>query len=285
MTPKPDNRPDDPHEKRGKTDKARKRDKKVPSPAQADPLPASADPLAAEIDRLVAGEHPDPHHILGRHGSVIRARRPDAAAMRVLFPDGSASEMKQVHDGGVFEAEVMGSEDGYQLEAEYPGGQTVVFDDPYRFWPTVGELDVHLLGEGRHRRLWRVLGAQWRQHQGVAGVSFSVWAPTARAARVVGDFNLWDGRVHPMRSLGASGIWELFVPGVQPGTRYKYELLTREGQVHWAREAEVNSRRIGVEPGNPQFAVPRGAKLFQVDAEENLPEVIKTQDIARAVIK
>ena len=246
MTPKPGKRPDD-HpgdgpgdrapaaspdkaDKAGKAGKSRKRDKEQEAATQSSPA-AGADPLAEQIERLVAGEHPDPHSLLGRHGSVIRARRPDAVAMRVVFADASAAEMKRVHDGGVFEAEVMGGEDGYRLEAEYPGGATVLFDDPYRFWPTLGELDLHLLGEGRHRRLWRVLGAHRREHQGVEGVSFSVWAPNARAARAIGEFNLWDGRVHPMRSLGSSGIWELFVPGVEAGTRYKYELLTREGQL------------------------------------------------------
>jgi 1,4-alpha-glucan branching enzyme len=220
VTPKPE-KPGRP-EKGDKADKATKRGKRAAP---------SADDVASEIERLVAGEHSDPHRVLGRHGSVIRARRPDAVAVRVLFPEGTASEMKQVHDGGVFEADVTGGEDGYRLEAEYEGGVITVGEDPYRFWPTLGELDLHLLGEGRHRRLWQALGAHAREHGGVAGVSFAVWAPNARAARVVGDFNLWDGRVHPMRSLGSSGVWELFVPGVEPGARYKYELLTREASL------------------------------------------------------
>ena len=103
--------------------------------------------------------------------------------------------------------------------------------DPAEFPPTLGELDLYLLGEGRHRDMWRVLGAHVREHQGVHGVSFAVWAPNARAVRVVGDFNGWDGRVHPMRSLGSSGVWELFVPGVEPGARYKYELETANGHL------------------------------------------------------
>ncbi|MER3453394.1 MAG: 1,4-alpha-glucan branching enzyme, partial [Acidimicrobiia bacterium] len=102
--------------------------------------------------------------------------------------------------------------------------------DPYRFWPTLGEFDLHLIGEGRHRRLWECLGAHLREHQGVRGVSFAVWAPNARSVRVVGDFNGWDGRCHPMRVLGSSGVWELFMPGVGPGTRYKYEVVGRDGR-------------------------------------------------------
>src|SRR5438477_5219676 len=181
--------------------------------ARSQPSPPP-DPLVGEIDRLVAGEHENPHNVLGRHGPVIRARRPDALAMRVLLPDGSRAEMKQVHDGGVFEADVSGADQGYRLEADYAGGVVTDFDDPYRFWPTLGDLDLHLLGEGRHRRLWRVLGAHARVHQGDAGTSFAVWAPNARSVRVVGGFNQWDGRVNALRSLGSSGIWASFVPGV-----------------------------------------------------------------------
>jgi 1,4-alpha-glucan branching enzyme len=105
---------------------------------------------------------------------------------------------------------------------------TYRYDDAYRSWPTLGELDLHLFGEGRHRRLWEVLGAHPRVHDGMAGVSFAVWAPNARAVRVVGDWNFWDGRVHPMRSLGSSGVWELFIPGVTAGSRYKFELVSAE---------------------------------------------------------
>ena len=110
--------------------------------------------------------------------------------------------------------------------------------------PTLGEVDLFLIGEGRHRRLWEVLGSHVRAHEGVEGTSFAVWAPNARAARVVGDWNGWDGRSDPMRPLGVSGVWELFVPGIGPGARYKYELETREGLLRlkadpMARQCEV----------------------------------------------
>ena len=104
-------------------------------------------------------------------------------------------------------------------------------DDPYRFLPTLGELDLHLIGEGTHERLWEVLGAHPRSIEGVAGVAFAVWAPNARSVRVVGDFDRWDGRLFPMRSLGASGVWELFVPGIGPGELYKYEVLGADGKL------------------------------------------------------
>ena len=92
-------------------------------------------------------------------------------------------------------------------------------------------MDLHLAGEGRHEELYAKLGAHVIEHQGVRGTAFAVWAPSARSVSVVGDFNSWDGRLHPMRSLGSSGIWELFLPGVEPGTRYKYEILTQAGEI------------------------------------------------------
>ena len=102
-------------------------------------------------------------------------------------------------------------------------------EDPYRFSPSLGELDLYLVREGNHQRLWRALGARPLHHQGVDGVAFAVWAPNARAVRVVGDWNGWDGRVHPMRNLGGTGVWELFVPCIGPGQRYKYELVDATG--------------------------------------------------------
>jgi 1,4-alpha-glucan branching enzyme len=190
----------------------------------------------AELERLVRFEHGNPHTVLGPHleveGLRVRAMRPGAVAMAVVLEDGSRVEMRRLHEAGVFSALVPGTDVvPYRLEVDYREGGTFVLEDPYRFWPTLGEVDLHLLGEGRHERLWEVLGAHPREHQGVAGTSFAVWAPNARAVRVVGDFNSWDGRVHPMRAMGASGVWELFVPGVEPGARYKFELLTRQGEV------------------------------------------------------
>jgi 1,4-alpha-glucan branching enzyme len=176
----------------------------------------------------------DPHAYLGAHpakdGVLIRAYRPDATSVRVL-PMGVELEPR---DGdGVFEGLVRGARLPleYELEVSYPCGDSYVLRDPYSFLPTVGELDVHLAGEGRHQELYERLGAHPREVDGVAGVSFAVWAPNAASASVVGDFNGWDGRLHPMRSLGASGIWEIFVPGVQAGTRYKFEIRTRAGKL------------------------------------------------------
>ncbi len=186
-----------------------------------------------ELELVVAGRHSDPHRVLGLHNGVVRAYRPDAAKMRIrLGPDGgTVVDMKMIHPAGLFEGRLDTDDDSviYELEAVYSRGteeSTYRFCDPYRSWPTLGDMDLHLFGEGRHHRLWEVLGAHCRVHEGMPGVSFAVWAPNARAVRVVGDWNFWDGRVHPMRSLGSSGVWELFIPGVEPGARYKYELVT-----------------------------------------------------------
>jgi 1,4-alpha-glucan branching enzyme len=204
------------------------------------PYPAHpAEPGASgrEVEQLVRREHPDPHHLLGAHpcngGVVVRAFRP--AAERILArPDGGEPfTLEQRHPAGLFE----GTLDGavlplrYELEVSYPDGNTFTLLDPYSFPPTVGELDVHLAAEGRHEDIYARLGAHVRELDGVAGTSFAVWAPSAKAVSVVGDFNSWDGRLHPMRSLGASGIWEIFLPGVEDGAAYKYEILTQSGEI------------------------------------------------------
>ncbi|MDP9007045.1 MAG: 1,4-alpha-glucan branching enzyme, partial [Actinomycetota bacterium] len=202
------------------------------------------------LDRLVAGEHPDPHQLLGPHRgeaetvTTVRGYRPDASDMALVLEDGTTHPMVRVHPGGVFSVQLPLEEVGaYRLDVGYPAGRFPI-DDPYRFWPTIGELDLHLFGEGRHEELWRMLGAHVRTHQGTRGTSFSVWAPSARSVRVVGDFNGWDGRVHPMRSLGSSGVWELFLPGVETGARYKFEILTPAGHLR----LKADPMAFGAEP-------------------------------------
>ncbi|MDQ1396632.1 MAG: 1,4-alpha-glucan branching enzyme, partial [Acidimicrobiaceae bacterium] len=185
-----------------------------------------------QIEQLVAGEHGDPHSVLGVHGTTVRAMRPETSGMAIELPDGTVVDMKQIHPAGVFEGELPSAElaSSYRLRADYGDAPSFLFDDPYKAWPTLGEVDLHLLGEGHHRELWKVLGAHHRCHQGVDGVSFAVWAPNAQSVRVVGDWNFWDGRVQPMRSLGSSGVWELFVPGVETGSKYKYEMVAADGR-------------------------------------------------------
>ena len=194
--------------------------------------------VVAEIERLVAGEHSDPHHVLGIHrvgsGFTVRAYRPGAQqmAMSVGREPGFTIPMIQVHEAGVFEGSIEAHEvPYYRILIGGQDGLTFELEDPYRFLPTLGELDTYLFSEGRHEQIFRFLGAHITDHQGVKGVAFAVWAPNALSVRVVGDFNSWDGRVHPMRVLGSSGVWELFIPDLQVGSRYKYEILTAERRI------------------------------------------------------
>jgi 1,4-alpha-glucan branching enzyme len=200
----------------------------------------AADPLAPperELRRLLAGHHHDPHRVLGAHPVpgrpgdwVVRGLHPGAASAEVLVGD-AALPMRRLRVEGLFAALVPGSDrpPAYRLRFRFPDGAALEGDDPYRFLPTVGELDLHLIGEGSHRKLWEVLGAHPRTVDGVAGVSFAVWAPNARRVSVVGEFNAWDGRVHPMRALGGSGVWELFVPGLGEWAIYRYEIAAPDG--------------------------------------------------------
>ncbi|MFD9126668.1 1,4-alpha-glucan branching enzyme [Kitasatospora sp. NPDC059571] len=188
----------------------------------------------AEVDRLVSGEHHDPHALLGAHavleGTAIRVLRPFAERVVVETDLGPAELTHQ--QSGLFTGLLAGREfPPYRLRVTYPGGEPLLQEDGYRASPSLGELDLHLISEGRHEQLWRVLGSHLRELDGVAGASFAVWAPNAVGVRLVGDFNHWDGTGHPMRSLGSSGIWELFVPGLGEGTTYKYEIRTRQGWV------------------------------------------------------
>lgn len=185
----------------------------------------------ADLDLLVDGAHGAPHDILGPHqhdGAVtVRTLRPLAQAVTVVMGD---QRFPMEHEyRGVWQVVLpLADIPDYKLDVEYDGN-TLPAEDPYRFLPTLGEVDLHLIGEGRHEQLWRVLGAHTHVydslHGPVEGTSFAVWAPNARGVRVVGDFNYWDGAGHPMRSLGSSGVWELFVPGVGNGTKYKFGVL------------------------------------------------------------
>ncbi|MCW5250193.1 1,4-alpha-glucan branching enzyme [Streptomyces sp. SHP 1-2] len=204
----------------------------VPSPAGA-PGAATAPPLdPADRGRLLSGSHHDPHALLGAHpaagGVAFRALRPFARGVSVVV--GGERHALAPEGDGLFSAVLpLPRVPGYTLVVAYEEGEHEVHD-PYRFLPALGELDLHLIGEGRHERLWRALGAEPMVHDGVAGTRFAVWAPNARGVRVAGDFAHWDGTAFPMRSLGSSGVWELFLPGVGEGTRYKFEIHSRYGQ-------------------------------------------------------
>jgi 1,4-alpha-glucan branching enzyme len=194
-----------------------------------------------EIERITAGQHHDPHSVLGAHpgpdGVVIRALRPMATSVTAVLDDGRRMPMTHVHQG-VFAVTVPDEKvPGYRIAATYPDTDSgEVRDDPYRYLPTLGEFDLYLISEGRHEELWRVLGSHVREIGQITGTSFAVWAPNALGVRITGDFNYWDGRGYPMRSLGGSGVWELFVPGVGDGTRYKYAICGPDGR--WREKAD-----------------------------------------------
>ncbi|WP_327144029.1 1,4-alpha-glucan branching protein GlgB [Nocardia sp. NBC_01327] len=186
---------------------------------------------------LAAGTHPDPHTVLGAHphpdGTILRVLRPHAET--VLARIGELDQPLEHIGHGVFEGVAPLHELwDYRIVTSYPGGRTVIDADGYRFLPTLGELDLHLLGEGRHERLWDVLGAHPRRYPTldgeVTGTSFAVWAPNARGVAVIGDFDGWSGNTAPMRRLGGSGVWEVFLPGIGAGTKYKYRVHGSDGR-------------------------------------------------------
>ena len=207
-------------------------------------------PLDPElVASLAEARHPRPHDHLGMHtladGCVLRAVRPLAESVVATLADGTSRELTHVAHG-LWQVHVQGAPQPYELEARYADGSVWQGDDPYRFTPTIGEVDLHLWAEGRHEQLWQVFGAHVRVHEGVAGTSFVVWAPRAHAVRVLGDFNDWNGARHALRRLSDSGVWELFVPGLGVGSVYKFELLTRSGA--WVTRADPMARYTEVPP-------------------------------------
>ncbi|MCC2316304.1 1,4-alpha-glucan branching protein GlgB [Cellulomonas xiejunii] len=223
---------------------------------------ATPSPVPVDLDTLrtvAAGAYYDPHAVLGPHvgdGAVtIRTLRPLADSVVVVTPDARVAAWHEVD--GIWCALVPGATvPDYRIEVTY-GTTTTIVDDPYRYLPTVQELDRHLVREGRHEQLWQVLGANVRSYSGlmgeVRGTSFAVWAPNARAVRVVGDFNHWQGAMHAMRSLGDSGIWELFAPGIEAGARYKFEILGRDGS--WRQKADPLAKGTEVPPATASVVV------------------------------
>ncbi|MFD3818804.1 1,4-alpha-glucan branching enzyme [Streptomyces rubiginosohelvolus] len=202
----------------------------------------------ADRGRLLAGDHHAPHDVLGAHpipgGVLVRALRPYARTVTVLAT-GLRAELHDDGDGFFSGVLPVPQVPAYRLEVAYDDN-TVEVEDPYRFWPSIGDLDLHLIGEGRHEELWRALGAEPMEHQGVAGTRFTLWAPNARGVRITGDFNYWDGTGFPMRSLGSTGVWELFLPGVGEGALYKYDICRPDGS-HTVR-ADPMARRTEVPP-------------------------------------
>ncbi|MCE2912113.1 MAG: 1,4-alpha-glucan branching protein GlgB [Pseudomonadota bacterium] len=252
----------------------------------------SGKPLDREtIAALCEGRHGDPFAVLGPHGAfgargALRAFLPGAAEVQArTLPAagarraGRATPLHCVDPAGLFEGPRPSRP--YRLEVTWADGNRSTLDDPYRFGPVLGELDVWLLSEGTHLRPFEVLGAHPREHEEVAGVAFAVWAPNASRVSVVGDFNLWDGRRHPMRLRRECGVWELFLPGVQAGAHYKFELLNREGRLlphkadPYARRAELRPACASIVAGLPPAAPPSAERrrANAIDAPVSVYEV------------
>ena len=198
-----------------------------------DELRDSDPAFLSDLTRVVQGEHWDPHHILGLHSffegkKIIRLWRPDA---REIFVEvgGKVHPTRQIHAAGLFDLIVPDDVTYNDYRIYHQNG--LLAEDPYAFMPTWGEMDSHLFARGTHYQLYEVLGARGVIHDGVKGVKFNVWAPNAMRVSVLGDFNFWDGRVNPMRSMGHSGVWELFIPGLEEGERYKFEVKTQTGEI------------------------------------------------------
>jgi len=190
-----------------------------------------------ELRRLIALRHYDPHSILGAHttpsGVIVRTYRPGARKIFLLIDHKTRREMMPRPEEGLFEILVSDRREvfPYRLEVHYADEREFTIHSPYSFLPTLSEVDLYLLGEQKHERPYDKLGAHLCEMNGVTGIGFAVWAPNAAGVSVVGDFNGWDGRLHMMRLLGSSGIWEIFVPELEPGARYKYEIRTPNGGV------------------------------------------------------
>jgi 1,4-alpha-glucan branching enzyme len=212
--------------------------------------------LAAIVD----GTSSDPFAVLGRHAAVtsdgrpavrVRTVQPAASAVDLVTSDGMARPMEQRRDN-LFELTIplgvgVSADVGYRLRV-HENGRTRELIDPYQFGPVLEDLDLHLFAEGTHYRAWEKFGAHRMSIGGIAGVHFSVWAPSAQRVSVIGDFNNWDGRVHPMRRLVPSGVWEIFVPDVGDGACYKFEVRTTAG--HLLHKADPYAQRFEVPPQN-----------------------------------
>ena len=196
-----------------------------------------------DIFHIVNGEHSDPHTVLGMHemeedgrkAVVVRAFLPNAAGINVIDYSNKRKKypMERLHADGFFEVTIADREEWFRYQLEYTDadGNTWRSYDPYSFSPTLSEFDRHLFGAGTHYEIYEKMGGRLMTHEGARGAAFSVWAPNAKAVSVIGDFNNWDARRSPMRRLGESGIWELFLPAAAEGDKYKFHVTQCDGRV------------------------------------------------------
>ncbi|MFF9093646.1 1,4-alpha-glucan branching enzyme [Streptomyces sp. NPDC014802] len=245
----------------------------VPEPPATVPVPLAPPLDAGDRERLLAGTHHDPHGVLGAHpaesGVVVRTLRPYARSVTVVA-DGVRAELHPDGDGFFSGLLPLREVPAYKLLVAYEDTELET-EDAYRFLPTLGDLDLHLIGEGRHEQLWQALGAHPMTHQGVTGTRFAVWAPNARGVRVAGTFNLWDGTAFPMRSLGSTGVWELFVPGIGDGELYKFEITRPDGSK--TLRADPLARRTQVPPETASIITSSDYEWGDAEWLERRPQV------------
>lgn len=232
-----------------------------------DDLLAGIEP--SSVQALVEGRLGDPFSILGQHpaggGSIVRVFMPGAESVEVLRrqTDGEPDRLQLVHADGLF-AGRLDRQDPYRLRVHWSDAVQEL-EDPYSFGLLLGDLDLHLIGQGTHYELGSVLGAQPTTIDSVPGVRFAVWAPNARRVSVVGDFNAWDGRRNPMRLRREAGVWELFVPRLGPGERYKFEVVGPHGQL-LPQKADPVARAAEAAPGSASV-VARSEPFRWTDSE------------------
>ena len=214
-----------------------------------------------DVYRIIHTDHHDPFSVLGAH--VVKVGGASALAVRAFLPGSTGASvilgrpvngkseyaLELIHPDGFYEVVIrnLGDVVPYKLKRFLPGGGEAVFHDSYAFLPTLTDFDLYLFNKGDHTKIFEKLGARYAEVNGVGGVQFAVWAPSARSVSVIGDFNGWDRRRHAMRVLGSSGVWELFVPGLAEGSGYKFQVKTQTGFVldktdPYATEMEVRPR-------------------------------------------
>ncbi|OCW56972.1 1,4-alpha-glucan branching protein GlgB [Hoeflea olei] len=228
---------------------------------------SAVDHVLAAAAAALDGRLQDPFALLGPHetgeGRVVRTFQPGAERVEVAARGGGAAlgTLREVAPG--FFTGVVSDDRPYLLRITWPGGAVQETEDPYGFGFVLRDLDLYLFSEGRHLDLARVFGAQPMVMEGVEGVAFSVWAPNARRVSVVGDFNTWDGRRHPMRLRQPAGVWEIFVPRLGPGVRYKFEIVGRNGGI-W-QKADPVARQTEAPPRTASIVAPRPDYIWHDD--------------------
>lgn len=205
-----------------------------------------------EYDELLEGRHNAPHNLLGLHsfgrGQVFTIYRPEAE--RVFITDMSGKnelELEEIGESSGFFGKYIPRKNyraPYKVKVQYSENDIIEYVDPYCFEPQIGDEDLYYFAEGKHYEIYKKLGAHPMTINGVKGTYFAVWAPHARAVSVAGSFNMWDGRIHLMRTLQVSGVYELFIPGVEPGAIYKYQILTRTGEVLMKSDPYANCSEL-----------------------------------------